>query len=157
VIVIWLVESDVVLCIDTEIAGINVVSLHHLLENLWLMHSTLLHEVYDFILYHYGMVNVVVELYLNLILELPCLVEELFVLDWLSKVFVVLSQQVELADVCPGVEAIAHGILCPDSYVLASPEKVKFVDFLLEMLPVEDMRHPEEGVRKVEDGCSELP
>ena len=37
---------------------------------------------------------------------------------------------------------ISHGVLGPNTHVLASTQQIELVDLLLEMLPVEHMRHP---------------
>jgi len=63
--------------------------------------GALLHEVYGLVLYDDCVVNIVVELNLKLILQLPSFVKELLILNWLGKVFVILSKQVELTDMCP--------------------------------------------------------
>jgi hypothetical protein len=70
VVVARLIEPDVVLSVDNEVTCIDVVPLYHLLEQLWLVDCTFLHEVYGFILHNYSMVNVVIELYLQLVLQL---------------------------------------------------------------------------------------
>lgn len=101
VIVVGLVESDVVLGVDDEIRGVNVVALDDHVENFGLMHSTLLHKVNDLILNHNSVVNVVIQLNLDLILQLTSLVEELLILNWLGEIFVIFSEEVEFADVCP--------------------------------------------------------
>lgn len=157
VVVVGLVESDGVISVDGEVSGVNVVSLHDPFKDLGLMNSALLHEVDSLVLHHHGVVDVVVQLHLQLILELTSLVEELLVFNWLSKVFVVLSQQVELADVGPRVETIAHGVLGPYSHVLATSEEIKLVDFLFKVFPVEDMGQPAECVSSIEDHGEELP
>lgn len=70
VIVIGLVESDIVLSVDNEVGGVNVVTLHDHLEDLWLMDGTLLHKVDNLILNHNCMINVVIELNLNFVFQL---------------------------------------------------------------------------------------
>ena len=157
VIVIGLVESDIVLSVDNEVGGVNVEALHDHLEDLGLMHSTFLHKVDNLVLHHYCVIHVVIELNLHLVLELSLFVQELFVLDWLREVFVVLCEQVELADVCPRVESITHGVLSPYPHVLATSEQVQLVDLLLEVLPVEHVGHPGEAAREVEEDLGELP
>jgi len=99
--VVGLVESDRVVSVDREVSGVDVVALEHHLEDLWLVHSALLHEVYDLVLHDDCMVNVVIQLHLDLILKLAALVKWLLVLNWLSEVLVVLGQEVHFADVGP--------------------------------------------------------
>ncbi len=65
------------------------------------MDGALLHEVYGLVLYDDCVVDIVVELNLKLILQLPSFVKEFLILNWLGKVFVILSKQVELTDMCP--------------------------------------------------------
>ena len=101
VVVVRLVKSDVVFGVDNEVRSINVVALEDHIEDLWLMHSALLHKVYDLVLNHNSVVNVIIKLNLHLILQLSGLVQELLVLNWLSEIFVIFSEKVELADMCP--------------------------------------------------------
>ena len=101
VIVVRLVESNTVVCINDEIAGVDVVSLHDHFEDLRLVHSTLLHEIYDLILYHNSVINVVVKLNLQFILKLTCLVQEFLIFNGFCEILVVLSEEVEFANVCP--------------------------------------------------------
>jgi len=68
VVAVWFTEPDVVLSVDSEVTRVDVVALHHHLEDLWLVDSALLHEIDDLILHHDGMVNIVVQLHLNFIL-----------------------------------------------------------------------------------------
>jgi hypothetical protein len=91
VVVVGFVESDVVFCVDNEIAGIDVVTLSDHLEYFGLMDSTLLHEVNDLILYKNSMISVVIELYLNFVFKLTSLGQEVFFLYWVSEVFIVFS------------------------------------------------------------------
>lgn len=121
-VVAWLAESDVVLSVDNEIAGVDVVSLKDLFEDFGLVHSALFHEVNDFILYDDCMVNVVVKLNLHFVLKLSCLVHEVLILNWVSKVFVVLSQEVEFANVSPRVESVSHWVLCIEPNVFTSSQ-----------------------------------
>lgn len=154
---IGLIESYTVVSVDCEVGGVNIVALHNPFEDLRLMHSALLHEVDCLILHYDCVIDVVIELHLQFVLELPGLVEELLVLNWLRKVLVVLSEEVELADVRPGIEAVAHGVLCPNSHILSTSQEEELVDLLLKVLPVENVGHPGESVRSVEEHRSELP
>ena len=152
-----LVESDVVLGVDDESRGVDVVPLEHHLENFGLIYSPLLHKVYDLVLHHDRVVNIVVQLYLHLVFQLARLVQELLVLNWVGEIFVVLGEEVELADVRPGVEPVAEGVLGPYTDVLAAAEEEELVDLLLEVLPVEDVGEPGEGITHIEDDGGQLP
>jgi hypothetical protein len=151
VVVVGLIESDGVISVDREVRGVNVVPLHDPFEDLGLVNGALFHEIDSLILHHHGVVHVVVQLHLQLILQLPCLVEELLIFNWLSEVLIVLSQQVELADVRPRVETIAHRVLSPYSHVLATSEEIELVDFLFKVFPIEDVGEPSDGVGTVEE------
>ena len=61
------------------------------------MYCALLHEANDLVLHHYGVVNIVVQLNLDFVLQLAILPQEVFVVNWVRKVLVVLSQQIDLA------------------------------------------------------------
>ena len=142
VVVAWLVEPNVVFSVDHEVTSVDVVSLENHFKYFWLVDDALLHEVDDFILNNDRMINVVVELNLHLVLQLACLVHEIFVLSWLCKFFVVLSKEVELTNVSPRVESVSHWVLSVEPHILASSEKEDFVNFSLQMLPVENVWHP---------------
>ena len=157
VIVVGLVESEIVLSVDDEVRCVNVVALNDHLKDLRLMHGALLHKVDDLVLDHHSVVHIVIQLHLHFILQLSCLVQELLVFNWFSEILVVLSEEVEFADVRPGVESVSEGVLSPDADVFASPEEVELVDLLLEVLPVEDVREPKEGVAQIEDHGGHLP
>ena len=116
------VETHGLCGVDDEIAGVDVVSLHDHLEDLWLVNCALFHKVNDLVLDRDGVVHIVVQLHLQLVLELSVLLQEVFVIDGICEVFVVLGQQVHLAVVGPGVEAITHGVLRPNAHVLASSQ-----------------------------------
>jgi len=66
------------------------------------------------------MLYVVIQLDLYFVLKLSGLGEEVFLVHVFSKSCVVLCDKLHFADAGPGVEAIAHGVLRPDSDVLAS-------------------------------------
>jgi len=86
------------------------------------MNGTLLHEVDDLILDCDGVVDVVVKLHLKLILQLSVLLQEVFVVDGISKVLIIFSKEIHLAVVGPGVEAVSHGVLRPNAHVLTATE-----------------------------------
>ena len=65
------------------------------------MYYTFLHEVNDLILDDLAMIDIVVKLDLHLIFHLSILLEELFILYWVSKLLVVFCDQVDLIIVCP--------------------------------------------------------
>ena len=73
VIVSWLVESDIIFCVNNEVTSINVIALEYHIEYFWVMNSTLFHKVNNFILDNNGVINIVIELNLDLILELTLL------------------------------------------------------------------------------------
>jgi len=157
VVVVGLVESDVVFGVNNEVRSVNVVALENHIEDFWLMHSALLHEVYYFILDHYGMIDVIIELDLQFILQLAGLCEELLVFDGIREVLVVLCEKVEFANVCPGVESVTHGVLSPDSDVFATAQQEELVDLSFQVLPVEHVGKPGESVAQIEDHGGDLP
>ena len=106
-IVVGLVESDTVISIDNEVAGVYVVALEYHIEYLWLVNSALLHEVDSLVLHNNSVVNVVIELNLHFVLQLSCLVQKFFTFDWLCEIKIVLGQQVELADMSPRIEPVS--------------------------------------------------
>lgn len=101
VIISWLVETDRVVGVDREITRVNVVAFEHHFKNFWLVHSTLLHETYHFVLLRDGLFYIVFELNLDFVLNLTGLGEEILVLGWVREVLAILRQQMELADVRP--------------------------------------------------------
>jgi len=122
-----------------------------------LVDSALLHEVDNLVLDSDGVIDVVLELDLHFVLELARLLEELLVLNGISEVLVVLSEQVHFAVVCPGVELVAEGVLRPNTDVFASLQEQETVKFLVQVFPVEHVGHPGETVGSVEDSQRELP
>lgn len=156
-VVVGFVESDVVFSVNDEVACVNVVSFKNHLEDFRLMHSTFLHEVDNFILDNDGMIYVVIELHLNFVLKLSLLGQEVLLLNRFSEIFVVLSQEVELANVGPRVESITHWILGVESNILATSQQKDFVNFSLEVLPVKNMRQPSKATESVENRCCYLP
>ena len=157
VVVVGLIESDVVLGVDDEVGGVDVVALEDHVEDLRLVDGALLHEVDDLVLNHHRVVHIVVQLHLHFILQLTRLVQELLVLHWFGEILVILSKEVKLADVCPRVESVTEGVLRPYAYVLAATEEVELVDLLLQVLPVENVGQPREGIAQVEDHARQLP
>ena len=145
------------MCVDDEVGGVNVVALHDHLENFRLVHRALLHELDHLVLHCDCMVNVVVKLDLELVLELSVFLEEVFIVDGIGEVLVILSQQVHLAVVGPGVEPVTHWVLSPYADILASSKEQKSMDFLVEGLPVENVGHPGKRVGAVQEGQSNLP
>ena len=117
----WLAETDRVVGVDREIAGIDVVTLEYHFKNFWLMNSALLHETYYFVLLGYGLLYIDIKLNLDFILNLPGLSEEVLIFGGPSKVLTVLSKEVELANVCPGVESVSHWVHDPNANILATP------------------------------------
>lgn len=152
-----LVESDTMICVYAEVTCIDVVSFHNHLEDLRLIYCALLHEVYDLVLNNNCMIHVVIKLNLQLVLQLADLIKELLLFHWLREIFIVFGQEVHFTDVSPRVESITHWVASIYSHVLATSEKVQFVNLPLEMFPVEYVRHPEENVCEIEDALSELP
>mgnify|MGYP003330991012 FL=1 len=126
-----------VVSVDGEVASVDVVSLEDHLEHLRLVDSAFLHKVDDLILLNDGMLCVVVKLALDLILELTALLQELLVLNRISEVLVIFSEQVGLIDVGPGVVSVSHGVLSPDTDVLATSQQEKLVNFPIKVLPVQ--------------------
>lgn len=100
-IVVRLVESDVVLCIDDEITGINIVTLKNHFKDFGLMHCSFLHEVNNFILDYDCMINVVIKLNLYFVLKLTLLAHEVLFLNWICEVFIIFGKKVEFTDVSP--------------------------------------------------------
>jgi hypothetical protein len=137
--------------IDGEVASVDVVALHHHFENFGLVDCALLHEVDDFVLYGHSVVHIVVQLHLELVLELTCLLQELLIVDWISEILVIFSEETHLAIVGPRVEFITHGVLCPNAAVLATSKQVQFVNLLIEVLPVKNVGQPCEAVSAVEE------
>lgn len=53
--------------VDLKVRGVDVVAFHYHLEDFWLVHCALLHEVYDLVLHRYGVVYIIVQLNLKLV------------------------------------------------------------------------------------------
>mmetsp|Transcript_18165 Transcript_18165/g.31060 ORF Transcript_18165/g.31060 Transcript_18165/m.31060 type:complete len:302 (-) Transcript_18165:38-943(-) len=146
-----LVSSDGVVRVDGEVGGVDVVASKRHLEELGVVDDALLHEGDDLVLVSDAVVDVVVELHQYLVGDLTALIEELDLVG-VGEVEAVLSENVELADVRPGVEAVAHGVHGPDAHVLATSEQVHPVDLSVQALPVEGHGQPGERVDEVEGG-----
>ena len=101
IVFVWFVETHGLGSVDDEVRCVNVVTLHDHLENLGLVHCTLFHEVNDLILYCDCVINIVVQLDLQLILQLSILLQEVLIINGISKVLIILRQQVHLAIVGP--------------------------------------------------------
>ena len=78
---VGLIESDVILGVDREVRSVNIVSLEDHVENFGLVHSALLHKVYDLVLDHHSVVDVVVQLDLDLVFQLARFVQQLLIFD----------------------------------------------------------------------------
>lgn len=148
--------SQIVLGVDDEVAGLNVVSPQNHFEYFWLVHSSLLHEVDDFVLHSDVVVDVVLKLHLHFVLQRTVFVQELG-LVFVGEVFVVFRKQVELVDGRPGEESVSAWVHIEYFDVLASSEQVEFVNFPVESLPVKHMWHPGQRVRQVENTANDLP
>jgi len=57
----------------------------------------------------------------------------------------------------PGVVPVTHGVLSDDSHILASSEEEDLVDLLIQMLPVQGVGDPSQGIGQVKDGGGQLP
>ena len=100
-VVVGLVESYVIFCVYHIVTCVDVVPFKDLLKYFWLVDFTLLHEIDCLILDHDCVIHVVIKLYLYFILQLSSLRKELFLIDILYKLGVVLGEQVELSDSSP--------------------------------------------------------
>jgi len=151
IVVGWLMESNRVVSVDYEVGGIDIVAFKHHLEDLWLMHGTLLHELNNLILLSNCVIDVVVELGLHLVFELSSLCQEVLVLCWDGKVFSILSEKVELTDMSPRVVSVSHWVHGPDPDVLSTSEEIHFMNFLIKGFPIHAHWDPSEGVDGVEN------
>ena len=97
----WFVESLIVLGVDGEVRCVDIVSLHYHIEDLRLMHCSFLHEIDNLVLYNLALVYIVIKLDLEFVLQLSVLLEEVFILNWIGEVLVVLCQQVDFIVVGP--------------------------------------------------------
>jgi hypothetical protein len=143
--------------VDFKVTCVDIVTLHHHLEHFRLMHGTLLHKVDYLVLDCDSMVDVVVELDLELVLQLPVLLQKLLLVYGVGEVFIVFGKETGFADVGPVVELVSHGILGPDTQVLATSEQEELMDLLVEVFPVEHVGNPGQTVGKIEARKSELP
>ena len=130
-VVVRLVEPDVVFCVDDKITRVNVVAFHHHFKDLRLVDLALFHEIDNLVLNNDCMVYVVIQLYLHFVLKLALLRQEILLVNWICEIFVVLSEQVELADVAPRVEPVAERVLSEEPHVLAASQEEELVDFAL--------------------------
>ena len=121
------------------------------------MHRSLLHEADALVLYRDRVVHIVIKLDLYLILQLSALLEEVLVLYRISKVLIVLRQQIDFAVVGPRVEPVTHGVLRPNAHILATSEQQQSVNLLVQALPVEHVGQPGKTVCSVEEGECDLP
>ena len=110
-------------CVNHEVARVNIVSLHYHFENFRLVNGTFFHELNALVLNCDSMVHIVIKLHLNLILQLSVFPHEIWILIGVGEVMTVLSEETDLAVVCPRVESVSHWILCPDSAVLATSQQ----------------------------------
>ena len=63
----------------------------------------------------------------------------------------------ELINVAPRVELIAHWVLSPHTEVLSSSEEIYFMKLLVQVFPVQSMGHPRQGIGQIKAGQCELP
>jgi hypothetical protein len=136
--------------VDFKVTRVDIVTLHNHLEHFRLMHGTLLHKVDYLVLDSDGMVDVVIELNLELVLQLPILLQKLLFVYGVGEVFIVFGEETGFTDMGPVVELVSHGILGPDTQVLATPEQEELVDLLVEVFPVEHVGNPGQTVGKIE-------
>lgn len=156
-VVVRFIESDIVLSINDIVACVDIVSLEDHFKDFRLVHGSFLHEVDDFILNNDGVVNIVIQLNLNLVFHLTLLCKEILFLNWFCEIFVVFCEQVEFANMGPGVEPVTKRILSVESHVLSTLQKVNLMDLPLEVLPIENMRQPRKSIEEVEQNSADLP
>ena len=92
------------------------------------------------------MVDVVVKLHLKLVLQLPVLLQKLFIIYGVSEVFIIFGEETGFADVSPVVELVSHWVLGPDAQVLATPKEEELVDLLIKVFPVKHVWNPSKTV-----------
>ena len=107
-------------CVNHEVARVNIVSLHYHLKDLRLMDGALFHKLDALVLNCDRMVHIVVKLNLNLVLQLSVLLHEIWILVRVGEVMTVLSEESDLAIVCPGVESVSHGVLRPNAHIFST-------------------------------------
>ena len=156
-VLVWLGETESLFSVDSEVRSVDIVSLHDHIKDFRLVNGSFLHEVDDLILDSDGVVHIVVKLDLELVFELTVLFEEIFIIDGVCEVLVILSQKMHLAVVGPRVESITHGVLCPYTSVFTASKEQQSVDFLVERLPVQDVGHPCDRVCQVKERKGDLP
>ena len=94
---------------------------------------------------------------MHFVLKLPLLGQEVLLVNRVSEVFVVLSEQVELANVPPRIKPVTEWVLSEEPHVFTSPQQEKLVDLALEVFPVKHVGKPCEAVEAVEKKTSDLP
>jgi len=63
----------------------------------------------------------------------------------------------EFTDVCPTVVSITHWVHGPDFDVFTTSQKVHFVDFLVETLPIHGQWDPSKAIDNIENWKCHLP
>ena len=132
--------------VDFKVTCVDIVTLHYHLEHFRLMHGTFLHKVDYLVLNGDCMVDVVVKLHLKLVLQLPVLLQKLFIIYGVSEVFIIFGEETGFADVSPVVELVSHWVLGPDAQVLATPKEEELVDLLIKVFPVKHVWNPSKTV-----------
>ena len=120
---IWLIESDVMSCINYEVSSINIVTLHNHFEYFWLMNCSFFHKVNNLILYHDRMINIVIHLNLDFIFKLPSFIQKISIINWIFEILIIFSQKIHFINMTPRVKSIHHWILCDKSYILPSSQQ----------------------------------
>ena len=132
----WLECSHRVVSVDHKVRSIDIVTLKNHLEDFRLVHSTFLHKLNHLVLHSDLVIDVVVQLGLHLILELTSFRQEIFIFWRHGEVLTVLGDEIEFADMGPGVESVTHWVHGPDSNILSTSEKVHLMDLLVQRFPV---------------------
>ena len=107
-------------CVNCEVAGVNIVSFHYHLKDLGLVNGALFHKLNALVLHCDRMVHIVIQLDLNLVLQLSVLPHEIWVFVGVGEVMTILSEEADLAVVCPRIESISHGVLRPNAHIFAT-------------------------------------
>lgn len=68
--------SNVIFCVNYEVFGVDVIALHNLLEDFWLVHCALLHEVNSLVVVVHTILLKVVNLNADLISQLALFVHK---------------------------------------------------------------------------------
>lgn len=127
-----------------------------MLEDLWLVHNAFPHESDDLVIDCHALVLEVLQLHLGLVLELTLLVQDVHCV-LVCELVVVLSEHVTLVDVYPTPELVSVRTHLGELEVLASSQKMNFVDLLVQRSQVLSVRHPSEACGQPEEGHGELP